>query len=427
MPRHWIASTFVLFIALATSGSASAVITFTPITPPTCPSTTGTFAYHWTVGNGLGVFDLPDDLNCSSTPGNPCPHYSNTLNHSRRFFGNRFTSRLETFLSPGGVTENNYDWLRFPNLITSGSVVSNWYQSFDTTSTSLCNNANCGSVRFTSDGSLTYKGFSFDGLRICTTTGPNDTVPELRDNEPGFGFLQGTNDVVTVTFQVPVGMHSAIHVTSIENPVKDVDIYAKCSSAPSGPAAATWSATSTDAADFMDINGCEGGQLFVVIHAFSGSGAFRIDRKDHLKLAGHKTLRVGVNWTPTAQDLTNVTNTLTKVARRIWSTSGGRILLTQFQIWKGVCSPGNVCGGAVCEYCFKTDCAFCGRAGCGGGFPCTSIGCAADTCTGDTLVNGFWANLVIDRPRDNNAASSSPWTKCRWRPRGVDLRPHQAT
>lgn len=416
--RIFVASSLTALATLFIATSARAAITFTPITPPLCPSTTGTFAYHWRVGGGTGVFDLPDDQTCSATAGNPCPHYSNNLLSRRMFVGNRFTDRMTTYLSPGGKTEANYDEIGFnvngPRL--SGTLSSGDYSAFDPTTiaTESCGHANCGRVYFRSDISITSQGFSFDAMSICRTGGTiNDIVPVVNDNEPAFGYLQGTNDVIFLRFPVPSGSHSGINVHSFQSATNDIDLYAKCNALPSVPSDAQWTADSIDADDFLDINGCEGGSIFVAVHSFSGSGVFRFDRKDHLKVNGHKSLKVGISFAPTATDITNLSNVLNKVARRIYGTSSGRILLGTIDVWKSQCYGPFDCGsfwpGSSCGYCFNNDCAACSNAGNGvgpgGSGIYNSVGCAADTCTGGVTVNGYIENNFIDRARDNFGAS----------------------
>jgi hypothetical protein len=73
-----------IFATLGTSKTASA---WSPVQPPTCPTTTN-LDWNYRVGGGTGVFDLPSDPNCSPYPSHPCPHYINNLSHNRVFVSN---------------------------------------------------------------------------------------------------------------------------------------------------------------------------------------------------------------------------------------------------------------------------------------------------------------------------------------------------
>ena len=58
------------FMAVALSPQVAHAVTFTPVQPPTCPTTTN-FNWNLRVGGQTGVFDLPSDPNCSDNV-DPC-------------------------------------------------------------------------------------------------------------------------------------------------------------------------------------------------------------------------------------------------------------------------------------------------------------------------------------------------------------------
>lgn len=101
---------FVGVATMAATRTARAV-TFSPIKPAVCPTTTN-IAWNYRIGGKSGVFDLPSDPNCSGTPTNPRPHYINNINNNSFFVSNAWVGYVGfrvNFFS----TESNYDFVRW--------------------------------------------------------------------------------------------------------------------------------------------------------------------------------------------------------------------------------------------------------------------------------------------------------------------------
>src|SRR5262249_15434991 len=132
-------------------------VTFTPVQPPTCPTTTN-IDWNYRIGGKTGVFDLPSDPNCAGSPSNPCPHYINNLKNYRFFVSNSWVGYVAErvgFFS----TETNFDFLKWgldgaPLSSQSGSVGAG---AIFWTNTSWSFGGTRALLQFIADGSVTFE------------------------------------------------------------------------------------------------------------------------------------------------------------------------------------------------------------------------------------------------------------------------------
>src|SRR4051812_29640478 len=99
-----IAPAFLWGLALTRSARA----TFAIVQPPTCPAAVN-IPWNYQIGGTSGVFELPQDPNCSA---GDCPHYINNLSNLRYFTANAWVGSVKSY-AVRFETELNYDFFRF--------------------------------------------------------------------------------------------------------------------------------------------------------------------------------------------------------------------------------------------------------------------------------------------------------------------------
>jgi hypothetical protein len=342
---------------------------FVPVVPPTCPTTTN-IPWRYAVGGGIWWFDLPSDPNCSSSPGNECPHYINNIDHRRFFSANSWVGyvgfRLDFF-----QTEPTFDRIEWglensPLTTRSGTAAAGTVLWANTT-------ASFGSRRavlnFRTDAFGSHPGFHFNELRVCKYRTSIDTAPpptmDLKRRH--HGVLLGAGDTVYLKFSATARYHYPITLWRDAgfDDGTDYDLYTRCGALPTQTQYDARS-YSGDNQEFIDAGNCTG-TMYVAVnaHAANGPGAFNLARGIHGG-TGHIPLRVGVTPAVSSDKLTGIGNYVKVAARYFYGYTEGEHVVTQIDIYNSGCSAGS-CGGSNCDICYHSD-AF-GRANsglCGG-------------------------------------------------------------
>jgi len=327
---------------------------FTPIVPPTCPTTTK-IPWSYAVDGTSYVFDLPSDRNCVDN-GDPCPHYINNLDHRRFFVANPWVSyvgfRLKNF-----KTEANYDFMNWGLEGTalsskSGTGVANTILAVSTT-------ASFGSKRallnFKTDSSVTFNGFTFDQLRVCTSRTSADTAaPATLDLKRRYhGVLLGADDTVYLSFPSSARYHYPITLwRDAGSTGTDFDLYMRCGAKPTKTQFDAAS-TSIDNQEFIDVGNCTG-TAYIAVYAYSASapGAFNLARGIH---TNHVALRLGTASILTAPEIAGLTSDVSTAARYYYGYTEGERMVNQIDFYNsGSCAAGS-CGGSNCDLCYHND------------------------------------------------------------------------
>lgn len=338
---------------LAGIGCPVAPVTFTPVKPSTCPTMT-VLPWNYRIGGQTGVFDLPSDPNCSSSPGNPCPHYINYLDNSRWFVTNTWVSSMAYrvgFFS----TEGGFDFMRWGSESISLGSVSGMLGAGST----LWSNtgASFGSVRdavnFTADYSVTYEGVSLDQVQVCTSRSSVDTgQPNYLDLKRRYnGVLLGTNDVVYLRFAGDTTYHQPITLwDDVGSAGNNFDLYERCGALPT-PTSYDARANSADSQEYLDVSGCSG-TVYLAIHSRNGSGVFSVVRGVH-SAAGHTgTLRAGTAFNATAAQMATFNATLQQAARHFYGSTEGEQIVDRIDLYNSQTCTSTSCGGGNCDICF---------------------------------------------------------------------------
>jgi hypothetical protein len=339
---------------LLPTGQALAAGPFTPIVPPTCPSTTN-IPWNYAVDGTTYSFELPSDKNCVNN-GEPCPHYINNLDHHRFFVANHWVTyvgfRLKTF-----KTEANFDFISWGLEGTalsskSGTGVANTILSVTTM-------ASFGSKRallnFKTDSNVTYPGFTFDQLGVCTSRTSLDTAaPATLSLKRRYqGVLLGTDDTVYLSFPASARYHYPIALwRDAGSAGTDFDLYARCGAKPTKTQYDAAS-TSADDQEFIDVGNCTG-TAYVAVYAYSASapGAFNLARGIHTH---HVPLRVGTASLLSATQMTGLGINMTTAARYYYGHTEGERMVTQIDLYNSAsCSAGS-CGGSNCDICYHDE------------------------------------------------------------------------
>jgi hypothetical protein len=340
-------------VLLATSQALAA---FTPVVPPTCPTTTN-IPWTYTVGGGTFTFDLPSDPNCISGATNPCPHYINNLDHRRFFVANSWVGyvgfRLNAFHTEGSFDRVEWGLENNPLLVKSGSGTAGTVLWVNTS-------ASFGSLRallnFRADSSVTYPGFSFDQLRVCKSRTSIDTAPPatLDLKRRYHGVLLGTGDTVYLKFSATSRYHYPITLwRDAGSSGTDYDLYTRCGALPTQTQYDTRSFSGDDQ-EFIDAADCTG-TLYVAVNAHSaaGPGAFNLVRGIHGPSA-HTQLRVGITPPVSSTLLTALGSQFRESARFFYGYTEGEQMVTQIDVYNnGSCNAGS-CGGGNCDICYHS-------------------------------------------------------------------------
>lgn len=340
----------VATIAIATNAGA---VTFTPIKPPACPTTTN-IAWNYRIGGKTGVFDLPSDPNCSGTPDNPCPHYINNINNASFFVSNSWVGYIGyrvNFFS----TEPNFDFLRWgldgfalsqaTGSVAPGSVL--W------TNTSWSFGGTRALLNFTTDFSVTYEGVYLDQMQVCSylsaidTHGPNTFDLKRRYH----GVLLGTDDVVYLQFTASASNHYPVTLWEDTSAGHDFDLYARCGALPT-PTQYDWIGFSGNDQEYVDITGCNG-TVYLAVSAFNGSGPFSIVRGIHGPGGHISNLRAGTDFSASAAQMSMFASTLQGGARHFYGSTEGEQIMSQIDLYNSAGCGATSCGGLPCDICFR--------------------------------------------------------------------------
>jgi hypothetical protein len=349
-------------VPLLLASSQALAAPFNPVVPPTCPTTTN-IPWKYTVGGGTYWFDLPSDPNCSSSPGNPCPHYINALDHRRFFVANRWVGyvgfRLEGFNTESGYDVMNWGLENNPLFSKSGSGAAGTILYVTTA-------ASFGSLRallnYKTDYSVTYPGFSFNQLRVCTYRTSADTAApaQLDLSRRYHGVLLGYGDTVYLKFGASSAYHYPITLwrdmggVIANSGAMDYDLYTRCGALPTATQYDARSYSSDDQ-EFIDASNCNGTMYVAVnVHNQAAPGAFNLVRGIH-RPTGHVPLRVGVTPAITsAPVLTTLGLNLRESSRYFYGFTEGEQMVTQIDLYNnGSCAAGS-CGGSNCDICYHS-------------------------------------------------------------------------
>jgi len=325
---------------------------FTPIVPPTCPTTTN-IPWNYAVDGTTYSFDLPSDKNCVDN-GDPCPHYINNLDHQRFFVANPWVTyvgfRLKTF-----KTESNYDFINWGLAGTALSSKSGTGISTLAVSTTASFGSKRAQLDFKTDGSVTYPGFTFDQLRVCTSRATADTAaPATLDLKRRYhGVLLGTDDTVYLSFPASARWHYPI--TLWRDPGSsgtDFDLYMRCGAKPTKTQYDAVS-NSGDDQEFIDVGNCTG-TAYIAVYAYSASapGAFNLARGIHTH---HVPLTVGTASTLTATELAGLSSNLMVAARYYYGYTEGERMVPQIDVYNSASCAAGSCGGSNCDICYHND------------------------------------------------------------------------
>lgn len=357
--RAWAVLTSVP-VVLATSQVLAAP--FAPVVPPTCPTTTN-IPWKYSVDGSTYWFDLPSDPNCNSAGGNPCPHYINALDHRRFFVSNPWVGyvgfRLETFKTEASYDSVYWGLENYPLFSKSGTGAAGTVLYVTTA-------ASFGSLRallnFKTDYSVTYPGFSFNQLKVCTYRTSADTAaPAQLDLKRRYhGALLGYGDTVYLKFGASSAYHYPITlwrdmggIAANSGPM-DYDLYTRCGALPTATQYDARSYSSDDQ-EFIDAANCNGTMYVAVnVHNQAAAGAFNLVRGIHSS-AGHVPLRVGIKPAITdAPSLTAVGLNMREAARYFYGYTEGEQMVTQIDVYNnGSCAAGS-CGGSNCDICYHS-------------------------------------------------------------------------
>jgi hypothetical protein len=340
-----------IFATLGTSKTASA---WSPVQPPTCPTTTN-LDWNYRVGGGTGVFDLPSDPNCSPYPSHPCPHYINNLSHNRVFVSNTWVGYVG-FHVGSFYTEINYDFLTWglegytPYASASGNDLGAGSVPWVSTGWSF------GGIRavlnFSSDISNTFDGFSLDQIQVCTylsspdTHGPNAIDSKKRT----VGVLLGTNDVVYLQFAASSSYRYPITLLKDtgEDGSTDFDLFGRCGSLPT-PTQHDWVSLSSLAQENFVVKDCNS-TVYLAVVSYNGSGVFSVVRGIH-PWSHEYNLKAGTNFTATPALMTTFAAQLSGAARELYGRTEGELYIPQIDLYNtGLCDCGG--GGFSCNICF---------------------------------------------------------------------------
>lgn len=353
MERRLISAALAVF-AFSQTGNATAVMT--QLKPPTCPATRA-FSWNYRVGGGTGVFDLPSDPACSSTPGNPCPHYINNLSNTRYLVANKWVGyiglRVAFF-----QTESSFDYLKWSlfgydpssasGSVGGGSVLwANTGASFGSTRMQL---------DFLTDRSVTMQGVYLDQIEACTYRTAIDTAASngLPINYRVHGILMGSDDVIYFSFPANAIYHYSIAMWNDMPgmPDPDFNLYARCNAVPT-ESQYGWRGASAYGQEFIDVTGCTG-TVHVAVHARIYGGPFSIVRGLHRPNA-HQTLRAGTNFNASTAQLQTFADTLRRGVRHFFGATEGERYYGDVHLYDSQACGSSSCGGAACNVCFRND------------------------------------------------------------------------
>jgi len=268
-------------VALCAGRSASA-FSFTPIAPATCPSFTE-IPFTYNVGGGTGVWEQPRDVNDHNV-------YMGNVNYYRSIMGNKYTSRfglhVATFSSQANADRLD---LIVPSGTTqqlSGNPALGWYDMVAPFNEEI--DSYPFRLRWVTDNSISSTGFSIDRARVCYDGSLGSTAtPLLKPLERTSGVLLGTDDVVTMRATVPgIDVHTTFALWGGAGPNgADFDLFLGCNVIPT-PTSYMAASRGGTTQEFLhvDSSACApGSTIYVIVHAFQGSGTFNIVEHQHYK------------------------------------------------------------------------------------------------------------------------------------------------
>ncbi len=356
--------------AAAATSVASRATADSHFAPMTCSQLGQLQAYDWKVGI--------DDT--SDVPVDPVgrQRYDNQQSHTRYLLTNQNVTWLATSFSSFD-TEANFDKLAFggiatPSVLTGalGTPMSTFYSRLGSFQASPL------SMQFTSDYSVTHRGFDLSALTVGCSGSSSSAITSF---PPGHGridgVLLGKNDVVYTSFTTDsTDAHYSLAMWSPSTAGgQDFDVYAACGRRPSatdydlvsnaGPSRGNSEFIHIDPA----IHPCASTWQVAVLSygnaGASGQGYFHLLWSKH-RPSQDARYTVGIT-NPTAADLATAESYLSDSAKMIFGATNGQVLLT-YDIYN---VPGAnqkacrddaswVCNGAHCNVCMRS-------AGSGGG------------------------------------------------------------
>ena len=392
LPRRAVLHWAILFTYLGLSELASpSHAAWTPIKPANWIS----YNHSYKIGGGSGVFEQPDDRNCSGT----CPRYSNYLYYKRNYTGNAWTDYMDLRMTSFS-TEPGFDHLDSQYSSQTGAPSVPFWMP-------LLQGAEQGPLTFYTDSTETYPGFAADQIRVFSSRSSMYNTPNsLGNNVTTVGVLLGQNDVIDFSFLLPSGHHSALALV-VEDPNADFDLYVRCGAKPT-ETSFDWKSWYDGSQDFVHIDSCENQTIYASVVSFSGAGPFKLYRKDHRSDNGHVAIRASLHWGPPSNDpnVSSVATALRQGAKRIFSASAGQIFVNSIDLYRESCDTASNCGGQGCNVCYKDIPSDCGDASTFNPYPWAELlGSSTDSCIGGNWNNGVIINSFIDRAQDGFEAS----------------------
>lgn len=271
--------------------------------------------------------------------------YNNTINHSRYFIGNQYTSSMEFHYTLFDL-EYFYDTIRgghYTNYLTT-----DWVQDFSQTGSYSAGylpavvggggdslQAHHGYLQFVSDINNSHQGITVDSVKV--TCGAYDILTHaMWPHERYSGVLLAQNDVVyaRVASDTPAsGTHQTVALWTA--PSVDADLYVRCNAYPT-PTVYDYRDFRGGTSSFIHIpaNQCVGGSWYIAVHSYSGVGQFSLVWARH-KTSEHRTINVsrGDSGNSAPADRESVMrDMLRRAAGRVFGMTEGQVVLADINL-----------------------------------------------------------------------------------------------
>lgn len=340
-----------LITAFSTYGYAG--YTFTPYQCSLHPNYTNNYSFEWKLGTSNNDSLVINRHNCTANTGDVCPYYSDNLDYKFYILGNSFTKSLKITYEKV-ETEPVHDRIYHGFDDTSSThQLSGTYGNTEVTQTrtNLSFQGEPQYVRLVSDGSVSDEGAFAKNAKFSCFSAPSSLYKTLTFHRLYKGLLMATHDVIYTRINTSDSLHTGGYSLHLHSPQSnDFDIYTKCGSLPT-PTNYDQASRSGDSDEYLYISptACST-TLYVAIHSYNGTGSFDFYP---FKNSSYKVtnLRAGINFAPTTQQTTNITNTLEAGAKHFYGLTSGTHVIPKIDLYDNV-SCSN-CGGQNCDICFK--------------------------------------------------------------------------
>jgi hypothetical protein len=213
-------------------------------------------------------------------------------------------------------------------------------------------------LTFETNGDTTGPGFQLTKVNLCCDNVASAAIGGIEQRDMTTGVLIGTGDIVQTG--ILRNDASTSHMTIVMEGVStsDFDLYVKCGAEANSAATADFKSESYNNQEFIHLptGYCSTSTIYIGVASFNGSGMFRLMASEHLPnrhMVGASAIKVGFNWTLSAQDKTDIYGGLTATARELYGMTAGTVQLEEYKVWSqsGSCATG--CGGSACTVCFR--------------------------------------------------------------------------